>query len=182
MSHPPWREGKLFTRFIAEEFPKVFSARPPEGEIARRLAAVGVAIGERRRQISGQLTGRLVQRERRRAVWLGREEIALDVAREADGIAVRFIGTDGLPGNPHQLVSNWTPGEPVWQGRIDGSLVIMQVRAIPNGIRLAHQGFEVPVNVFTEGEAAAARLMPVTAAAAARNCCARCRASWSRLR
>jgi propionyl-CoA carboxylase alpha subunit len=169
MSHPRWREGKLSTGFIAEEFPKGFAARPPEGEIARRLAAVGAAIdhvlGERKRQISGQLTGRLVQRERRRAVWLDREEIALDVAREADGIAVRFIGADGLPGNPHQLVSNWKPGEPVWQGRIDGSLIAMQVRAIPNGIRLAHQGFEVPVNVFTESEATAARLMPVTSAA-----------------
>ena len=169
MSHPRWREGKLSTGFIAEEFPKGFSARAPEGEIARRLAAVGAAIdhvlGERKRQISGQMNGRVVQRERRRAVWLGRDEIALDVAREADGIAVRFIGTDGLPGNPHQLVSNWTPGEPVWQGKIDGSLVAMQVRAIPNGIRLAHQGYEVPVNVFTEGEAAAARLMPVTSAA-----------------
>ncbi len=169
MSHPRWREGKLSTGFIAEEFPKGFAARPPEGEIARRLAAVGAAIdhvfGERKRQISGQMSGRVVQRERRRAVWLGREEIALDVAREADGIAVRFIGSDGLPGNPHQLVSNWKPGEPVWQGRIDGHLVAMQVRAIPNGFRLAHQGYEVPVNVFTEGEAAAARLMPVTSAA-----------------
>jgi propionyl-CoA carboxylase alpha chain len=169
MSHPRWREGKLSTGFIAEEFPKGFSARPPEGEIARRLAAVGAAIdhvlGERKRQISGQLTGRLVQRERRRAVWLGREEIGLDVAREADGIAVRFIGADGLPSNPRNLVSNWTPGEPVWQGTIDGQPVAMQVRAIPNGIRLAHQGFEVPVNVFTESEASAARLMPVTSAA-----------------
>ena len=169
MNHPRWREGKLSTGFIAEEFPKGFSARPPEGEVARRLAAVGAAIdhvlGERKRQISGQLTGRLVQRERRRAVWLDREEIALDVAREADGIAVRFIGADGLPGNPHNLVSAWTPGEPVWQGTIDGHFVAMQVRAIPNGIRLAHQGFDVAVNVFTESEAAAARLMPVKSAA-----------------
>jgi propionyl-CoA carboxylase alpha chain len=169
MNHPRWREGKLSTGFIAEEFPKGFSARPPEGEVARRLAAVGAAIdhvlGERKRQISGQMNGRLVQRERRRAVWLDREEIALDVAREAEGIAVRFIGADALPGNPHNLVSAWTPGEPVWQGTIDGHFVAMQVRAIPNGIRLAHQGFDVAVNVFTESEAAAARLMPVTSAA-----------------
>src|SRR4051794_30273098 len=169
MHHPRWREGRLSTGFIAEEFPKGFAARPPEGEIARRLAAVGAAIdhvlGERKRQISGQLTGRLVQRERRRAVWLDRDEIALDVAREAAGIAVRFIGADDLPGNPHNLVSNWTPGEPVWQGTIDGHFAAMQVRAIPNGIRLAHQGFDVAVNVFSESEAAAARLMPVTSAA-----------------
>jgi propionyl-CoA carboxylase alpha chain len=169
MHHPRWREGKLSTGFIAEEFPKGFSARAPEGEVARRLAAVGAAIdhvlGERKRQISGQLTGRLVQRERRRAVWLDREEIALDVAREADGIAVRFIGSDGLPGNPHNLLSKWIPGEPVWQGSIDGQFVAMQVRPVNNGFRLTHQGFEVPIYVFTETEAISARLMPVVSAA-----------------
>jgi propionyl-CoA carboxylase alpha chain len=169
MHHPRWREGKLSTGFIAEEFPKGFSARQPQGEVARRIAAVGAAIdhvlGERKRQISGQMNGRLVQRERRRAVWLEREEIALDVAREAGGIAVRFIDADGRPGHAHRLVSSWAPGEPVWQGTIDGQVVAVQARPIPNGIRLAHQGFEVPVYVFTEAEAASARLMPVTTAA-----------------
>jgi propionyl-CoA carboxylase alpha chain len=118
-------------------------------------------LGERKRQISGQMIGRPVQRERRRAVWLERNEIALEVAREGEGIAVRFIGADGGLGASHQLVSPWKPGDPVWQGAIDGHAIAMQVRPIPNGIRLAHQGFEVAVNVFTESEAAAARLMPV---------------------
>ena len=169
MHHPRWREGKLSTGFIAEEFPTGFAARRPQGEVARRLAAVGAAIdhvlGERKRQISGQMSGRLVQRERRRAVWLEREEIALDVAREADAIAVRFIDAEGVPGRPHRLVSSWAPGEPVWQGTIDGQIVAVQARPVPNGIRLAHQGVEVPVYVFTEAEAASARLMPVTTAA-----------------
>jgi propionyl-CoA carboxylase alpha chain len=167
MHHPRWREGKLSTGFIAEEFPKGFAARAPEGEVARKLAAVAAAIdhvlGERKRQISGQMNGRLVQRERRRAVWLDRDEIALDVAREADGIAVRFIGADGLPANPHQLVSAWKPGEPVWHGTIDGQPAALQVRFIANGFRLAHQGFDVAAYVFTETEATSARLMPIGA-------------------
>src|SRR6202011_931397 len=132
MHHPRWREGNLSTGFIAEEFPKGFAARPPEGEIARRLAAVAACIdhvlGERKRQISGQLNGRLVQRERRRAVWLERNEIPLEIAREAGGIAVRFVGADGALGHPHLLASPWTPGDPVWQGTIDGHPVTMQVR------------------------------------------------------
>ncbi len=165
MLHPRWREGKLSTGFIAEEFPKGFAVRVPEGEIARRLAAVAAAVdhvlGERKRQISGQLTDRQVQRERRRAVWLDRAEIPLDIVREADGIAVRFVGPDAKLGNPHLLVSPWKPGDPVWQGTVDGHLAAMQVRPIPNGFRLAHQGYEVAVNVFTESEAVAARLMPV---------------------
>jgi propionyl-CoA carboxylase alpha chain len=167
MSHPRWREGKLSTGFIAEEFPRGFSARAPEGEIARRLAAVAAAIdhvlGERKRQISGQLIGRPVQRERRRAVWLGREEIPLEIVREADHLAIRFIGADGTTG-PHQVASSWKPGDPVWHGTIDGAEVAMQMRPVPNGFRLAHQGFEVAIQVFTEIEASAARLMPVTTA------------------
>src|SRR6201747_223063 len=169
MNHPRWRGGNLSTGFIAEEFPKGFAAREPEGEIARRLAAVAAAVGpvlrERKRQVSRQMHGRPVQRERRRAVWLERNEIALAVGRRGESSAVRFVGADGSLGASHQLVSSWKPGDPVWQGTIDGHAVAMQVRPVANGIRLAPHGFEVAVNVFTEGEAAAARLMPVGAKA-----------------
>lgn len=168
MSHPRWREGRLSTGFIAEEFPKGFAARTPDGEIARRIAAVGAAIdhvlGERKRQISGQMGGRIVQRERRRAVWLDRQEILLEVAREGDAIAIRFVDAEGKAGNAHRLQSMWKPGDPVWQGTIDGHVVAVQARPIANGIRLAHQGVEVPVYVWTEAEAASAKLMPVTMA------------------
>ncbi|MCK1625233.1 acetyl/propionyl/methylcrotonyl-CoA carboxylase subunit alpha [Bradyrhizobium sp. 160] len=168
MHHPRWREGRLSTGFIAEEFPKGFAVRVPEGEIARRIAAVGAAIdhvlGARKRQISGQMGGRVVQRERRRAVWLDRQEILLEVAREGEAIAIRFIDADGKAGTAHLLQSPWKPGDPVWQGTIDGQFVAVQARPIPNGIRLAHQGVEVPVFVWTEAEAASARLMPVTTA------------------
>src|SRR6202012_6030715 len=169
MDHPRWREGNLSTGFISEEFPGGFTVRAPEGEIARRLAAVGAAIdhvlGEGQGQISGQMIGRPVRREHRRAVWLERNEIALDIARETDGLAVRFVGADGALGQPHRLVSPWTPGEPVWQGTVDGQLVGMEGRPVANRVRLAHQGFEVAVNVFTESEARAARLMPLKTAA-----------------
>jgi propionyl-CoA carboxylase alpha chain len=169
MHHPRWREGNLSTGFIAEEFPKGFAVRAPEGEVARRIAAVGAAVdhvlGERKRQISGQMGGRIVQRERRRAVWLDRQEILLEVGREGDAIAIRFVDAEGKAGNAHLLQSPWKPGDPVWQGTIDGHVVAVQTRPIANGIRLAHQGVEVPVYVWTEAEAASARLMPVTTAA-----------------
>jgi len=121
-------------------------------------------LGERKRQISGQLIGRPVRRQGRRAVWLDREEIILDIARDNGDIVVRFVGADGKPGEPHRLVSSWGPGEPVWHGAIDGRAIAVQARPIPNGVRLAHQGVEVPVYVFTEAEAEYARVMPVVTA------------------
>ncbi|MEX2034014.1 MAG: biotin/lipoyl-containing protein, partial [Xanthobacteraceae bacterium] len=59
------------------------------------------------------------------------------------------------------LVSSWQPGDPVWNGLIDGQPVAVQVRPVANGFLLAHRGVEVKAFVYTEREAAAARLMPV---------------------
>ena len=163
MHNPRWRAGRLSTGFIAEEFPNGFHPIVPQGEQARLIAAVAAAIdhviGERKRRISGQMGGRLVTRQRRRAVWLGDVEMALSVVREAGGIAVRFI-ENGAEGPARILTSAWKPGEPVWTGTVHGTPVAVQVRPILNGFQLAHGGIEVQAFVYTEREAAAARLMP----------------------
>jgi propionyl-CoA carboxylase alpha chain len=168
MQHKRWQEGRLSTGFIAEEFPEGFVATAPQGAVARRIAAVAAAIdhvlGERKRRISGQMVGRAVVRERQRSVWLGGEEIRLAVARESRGIGVRFVGEAGVE-TPHVLSATWKPGDPVWQGTIDGEPAVVQVRYIPNGFLLAHRGVEVKAFVYTESESAAARLMPIKVAA-----------------
>jgi propionyl-CoA carboxylase alpha chain len=165
MAHPRWQSGKLSTGFIAEEFPDGFHPIAPKGEIAETIAAVAASIdhviGERKRQISGQLTGRMVTRERRRTVKLGALELQLDIAREADGIAVQFVDKKGNSGDARVLVSSWKPGDPVWSGIIGGEAVAVQVRPIANGFLLAHHGVEAKAYVYTEMEAAAARLMPI---------------------
>jgi propionyl-CoA carboxylase alpha chain len=158
MQSPRWRAGKLSTAFIAEEFPRGFERTQPSEDVARRVAAVAAAIdhllGERKRQISGQLNPALT-RERRRAIYLGAEIIHADVERDGDAIAVIF--EDGAR---HVLRSDFSPGMPLWQGLIDGAPVAMHVRAIPNGVELAYRGLEVKVFVYTEREARYARLMP----------------------
>ncbi len=162
MAHPRWRSGKLSTAFISEEFPAGFHPHPPEGERAEVIAAVAAAIdhvlGERKRRISGQVNGHGVTRESRRAVWLGTHEIALDVKRENGTIAVRFPKKDKVA---RHLASDWKPGDPLWSGMIDSHPVAVQVREIPNGFALAYRGVETKAYVYTEREAAYARLMPV---------------------
>ena len=159
MQRPRWRSGKLSTAFIAEEFPGGFERPRPTGAVARTLAGVAAAIdhvmGERKRRISGQ-SNSAVTRERRRAIWLGADEVHADVAREGEAITVLFED-----GNSHVLTSKWIPGMPVWVGSLDGTAVAAHVRMIPNGFELAHRGVEVKAFVYTEREAAYARLMPV---------------------
>src|SRR6201999_2204746 len=121
MAHPRWRAGKLSTGFIAEEFRDGFHPQVPEGERAEVLAAVAAAIdhvlGERKRQISGQMTGRTVTRDSQRAVWLGEQEIKLEVRRE-DGTVEGLSPARGRPGL-RPLHSDWKPAEPLWTGTIN---------------------------------------------------------------
>ncbi|HYA05496.1 MAG TPA: acetyl/propionyl/methylcrotonyl-CoA carboxylase subunit alpha, partial [Xanthobacteraceae bacterium] len=159
MQQPRWRAGKLSTAFIAEEFPHGFERIAPTGAVARTIAAVAAAIdhvlGERKRRISGQLNAALT-RERRRAIWLGPDEIHAEVERDGQAIAVTF--EDGAR---HVLASNWIPGVPVWSGNVDGAAVAMHVRTIANGFELAYRGSEVKAFLYTEREARYARLMPL---------------------
>jgi propionyl-CoA carboxylase alpha chain len=158
MQNPRWRSGKLSTAFIAEEFPKGFERIAPAGAIAHAMAGVAAAIdhvlGERKRKISDQLNAMLT-RERRRAIWLGPDEIHADVEHEGTAVAVTF--EDGAR---HVLASDWTPGMPVWAGLIDDTPVAVHVRAIPSGFELAYRGIEVKAFVYTDREARYARLMP----------------------
>ena len=114
-------------------------------------------LGERKR-ISGQMTG-----ARRRA------SVAVRLSR------YRWLSLDGRArprASLHSLaqrrcrrgrvlISSWKPGDPVWTGIVDGQSVAVQVRTAANGFVLAHRGIETRAFVYTDREAAAARLMPV---------------------
>jgi propionyl-CoA carboxylase alpha chain len=188
MAHPRWRKGALSTGFIAEEFPRGFQNPAPEGESVKILAVVAVAIdhklGSRKRQISGQLTGRAVTRATSRRVWLDTQEYAVDVTEEGavrfgDGqaglvpdagdaaITLRYRGGAGEQGDGDRIAlrSAWKPGEPVWSGKVNDRPVSVQVRPIPNGFLLSWRGAHARTQVYTEPEAAYARLMPVKIAA-----------------
>jgi propionyl-CoA carboxylase alpha chain len=169
MQHPRWQEGRLSTGFIAEEYPDGFHPIEAAGATAETIAAVAAAIdhvlGERKRRISGQMSGREVTRERRRAVRLAGARsddwLSLEIMREAKGLAVRIFTVSGATGPTRVLESSWRPSDPVWHGQIDGRPVSVRVRPVANGFVLAHRGVEVRAYVYTEREAAAARLMPV---------------------
>ena len=86
-------------------------------------------LGERKRKISGQLNTTLT-RERRRAIWLGPDEIQADV--EHDGKAITVTFEDGAR---HVLASHMgTRPCRSGSGTIDGAPVAMHVRADPERV------------------------------------------------
>jgi propionyl-CoA carboxylase alpha chain len=181
MAHPRWRAGKLSTGFLAEEYPDGFRPRAPSGEAARVLAAVAAAVdhvvGERKRRISGQMSGRPVVREKDRVVLLVPADGAVAFGDAAHGLMIESDGTrmtvryrrgSGATGNAPKdaalvLKSAWRPGDILWTGTVDDRAIAVQVRPVPNGFHLIWGGVQASAYVYTAREAAAARLMPVKA-------------------
>ncbi|WP_406853887.1 acetyl/propionyl/methylcrotonyl-CoA carboxylase subunit alpha [Alsobacter sp. KACC 23698] len=165
MDHERWKSGRLSTGFIAEEFPDGFKPIQPEGETAHLMAAVAAAIdhkmNQRKRGVSGQLrAAEPVRFERERVVQLGTQRFPVVVEDMAYATVVRFG-----EGHSHEVSSGWRPGEPVWQGAVDGVEVALQVRPLLNGVALSHAGAAAAARVYTRREAELAALMPEKVAA-----------------
>ncbi|MFO1148775.1 MAG: acetyl/propionyl/methylcrotonyl-CoA carboxylase subunit alpha [Alsobacter sp.] len=165
MAHERWRSGRLSTGFIAEEFPDGFQPSEPQGETAHKMAAVAAFIdarmNKRKRGISGQLHSAVpFTFETQRVVQLGSQLFPVEVAEEVFGTIVRFGS-----GHSHDVGSDWVPGQPVWQGTVDGELIAVQVRPILNGVALAHAGTSAAARVYTRREAELVALMPEKKAA-----------------
>jgi propionyl-CoA carboxylase alpha chain len=159
MQHPRWREGRLSTGFIAEEFPDGFQPLVAKGETERRLAVAAAHIdhtlNERKRRISGQLREpEHLQFETKRVVVMGKRRIELEIDAKKSGVAIVFA--DGHTAEVH---SDWKPGDILWRGSVDGSEIAVQVRPILNGYALSHAGVGVDARVYTRREAQLAALM-----------------------
>jgi propionyl-CoA carboxylase alpha chain len=164
MAHKRFRRGELSTGFITQEFPRGFTPIAPEGERAHLFASVAAAadhvMNERKRAISDQMRpARPVPFARALILGKKRHDVTLDHTDE--GLVVRFEKT----GHAHICGSGWVPGQPVWNGTIDGERVAVQLRPIPNGYTLAHAGFMAEVQVYTRRGAELALLMPEKKAA-----------------
>ncbi|MDO9383039.1 MAG: acetyl/propionyl/methylcrotonyl-CoA carboxylase subunit alpha [Hyphomicrobiaceae bacterium] len=172
MQHPRWRSGNISTAFIKEVYPDGFAARAAAGDEMKVLSAVAATVDHqnnaRRREITHQMSGRPVRFAKRRVVKIGDTVQLLEVSggeTASELFYVTLLGADDKPQETLEIVSGWSPGEPVWTGRVGGKQVTVQVRPILNGNNLAYRGVQAPVRVYTEREAALAALMPEKAAA-----------------
>ena len=165
MQHPRWREGRLSTGFIAEEFKGGFKPLTPQGENLDILAAVAVAIDHlanvRRREISDQMSGPPVRFADRRVANIGGAVVAARVEGTLGRPAkVTLVDAKGIRRTTLEVDADWWLGSPLWRGHVGKRQVAVQVRPILNGYELAYRGVRAKAYVYTEREAMLASLMP----------------------
>jgi propionyl-CoA carboxylase alpha chain len=164
MQHPRWREGRLSTGFIAEEYPDGFHPREPEDEEKKVLAAIAVAIELIRRDRLDRLPGRLAPHSGRiKSGWsvrIGEDYVPVNVA--AGHIAVPLEIELAIGGaKPVAVASGWRPGDIVWHGVVGDRKVTAQVYAVLNGVRIAWRGLSVTARAMLPATAELEKLMPV---------------------
>jgi propionyl-CoA carboxylase alpha chain len=151
MAHPRFREGRLTTNFIAEEFKGGFTAAHLPPRDPAMLAGVA-AVADRIK------AARLGIMQDNRVVMLNRDPVALTVT----GSGSNFVVDVG--GRHLAIETDWAPSEPLMHAKIDGQTVVVQIDAVGSGWRLIHEGGQAEALVLTPRQAELYALMPVKAA------------------
>ncbi len=158
MASPRWREGRLSTRFIAEEYGVAYVPREPDGDLARLFVSVALAVDATLNRRRGALSGRIrpvpAKGREERSVLLGHQRV--DVAIESDGDILVVHADDH---GSLRVTSQWVPSDPIWTGTIDDHSLAFGARAMLNGYHLSHAGFAAATRVLTRRQADLAGLM-----------------------
>ena len=133
MQHPRFREGRLTTGFIAEEYPEGFHGAPvPEALTAKLSAVAGIiawAEADRAAAIDGRLNGRIPTN----GEWV----VTMDGAEHHVRVEDETVLVDGMP-----LVVDapYVPGQRLIEAVIDGEPMAMRLSRTRSGWRLTTRG------------------------------------------
>ncbi|HTQ39216.1 MAG TPA: acetyl/propionyl/methylcrotonyl-CoA carboxylase subunit alpha [Pirellulales bacterium] len=147
VQHVRFREGRISTNTIAEEYPTGFHPADTVHDNPAMLITVAAAIHrrymDRAAGISGQMHGyeRKVQDDW--VVVLAGKQHAVNVRPIAGGHDVIYQG------NCYRVLSDWQFGQPLFKGTVYGTPVCIQVERRNMFYRLFHWGSQVDVMVLT---------------------------------
>ena len=157
VSHPRFREGRLSTNFIAEEFPDGFRAADVAQADPRLPIVIAATVHRRYMDRAAKLSGQLPSHERQVGddfvVDLGGQQHPVTVLPVAGGYDVR-LGTTS-----HRVIINWRFGEALVRADVDGRAVCFQLDRIGVRYRLSYRGAQLDALVCEPRAAELNRLM-----------------------
>ena len=142
MDQPRFREGRLTTGYIAEEFPDGFQGLPPTPAQADLMLAA--AAWMHRLQASRRSNG-----GRFRDEWIvdaGGAKRRVRLTPAEGGLSIELLDED------RALVLSevgWRPGWPLFKARLDGQPFTVQAQPAAEGFRLRHRAASQRVLVLT---------------------------------
>jgi len=157
MQQQRFRDGRLTTGYIAEEFPEGFHGAELSSVNVDHLAAIACcsayALSERRFANLAPLAN---GHETSRVVLIGDRH--WDFAVRADGVEYWLTTPDGQ----RLLVeSSWRPGMTVASARVDGDVHHVKLDPITGGFRVRYRGADLKAQVLLPHVANLVPLMPV---------------------
>ncbi len=157
MAHPRFVEGRLSTAFIAQEYPDGFHGAPMDAAMADLLIAVAAVTNQleedRARQICGRVEGAVPSPKE----WV----VALN--GETRDVEVHLVSGGGdvtLNGRTMSVRTEWHPGLAVFEGKINGKPVTIELDRLSQGYRVSHAGVLTTAIVRTKRATELAARMP----------------------
>ncbi len=152
IAHPRFREGRLTTNFIAEEYPDGFDAsHVPQSDPVLPVAMAAVAhriISQRGHQISGQTRRFELASRNDWVVVANGEQVPVTLEAVAHGFEISH--GDAV----YRVTTDWTIGQAVMEAEINGNAITMQLDRVDGGYRLHHRGAAIDCLVLSPNGAA----------------------------
>jgi propionyl-CoA carboxylase alpha chain len=159
MHNPRFREGKLTTGFIAEEYPDGFHGAPLSDADSAHFIAAAVAAKIQRTQRAGRITG----------AFNGGHHVSDNFTVTLDGKNYAVTRAHLEVGSLHLMIDgvllegvvDWFPGRPLLRLKLRGHEILFQIRREAGGYCLSQGGRERLVTVRRPDVAEFAAIMLV---------------------
>ena len=153
MNQARFREGRLTTGYIAEEFPNGFSGVELPDEMLERVAgfACCAAYAHETRGFAGAGNPALPHE---RTVVIGERRWEFSVTERHGEYWLGHGGRKTL------VEMNWAPGDTIARARVDGEVLVMKARRQTGGFGIRYRGADLEVKVLLPRVAELLTLMP----------------------
>ena len=157
LAHSRFKSGNISTAFIEEEFADGFTTEHLLNDDPRTIVAIAAVLNAREEARRNWAHGCAFAQSSRTAIVGEREPQEYDLTvTNSDGGHTVYI-----EGITFSVSGDWRPGEPLFQGKVNGDTVCIQVEREGSRYRLIHAGGQISVLVVGGHIAELNRLMPV---------------------
>jgi propionyl-CoA carboxylase alpha chain len=157
MHNKRFREGRLTTGFIAEEFPDGFHGRPLDAAATRRFIAAAAVMKLMRTMRAGAISGTL------NGPHMAAAEFVASLNDKSHAITDAHIHTGKffarIDGEAYAVATDWHPGQPVMHLREKDAEYAIHIDRAQGSYRLRQGGMQALVSIRSPQAAQLAELM-----------------------